>query len=141
SGRDGLRRADPHRPGPHPVSAQVEVAVVANDGRVGLEQGPQSGVLVWRAGDEPAPASWRDFGDRLPDGAIRSPDETLAAGPDTTVRDLRTGGRTTLDLPLDRRWSVRMWSDDDHVLVARGEDGPAPVVVSCDVATGECVPA
>jgi hypothetical protein len=111
------------------------VTVVANDGRVALTDGGDE-LLMWRAGDDPVPASWRDFGGRLPDGAVRSPDETLAAGPGPEVRDVRTGERTALRLPDDdRRWTVRMWADDTHVLVSRGND-----VISCDVSTGECVP-
>jgi hypothetical protein len=118
-----------------PVTEQVVVAVVANDGRVALDRGRGLGVLVWRAGDEPVPASWRDFAGRPREGAVRSPDETLAAGPDLVVRDLRTGERTPLDVPPDTSWSVRMWADDGHVLLARGDE-----VVSCDATTGECVP-
>jgi hypothetical protein len=120
------------------VSEPVAVAVVANDGRVALDHGPGGAVLMWRAGDDPVPASWRDFGGPPKDGAIRSPDETLAAGPDLVIRDLRTGERTTLKLTPDRRWSVRMWADDVHVLVARGGEGSTPDVVSCDATTGEC---
>jgi hypothetical protein len=117
----------------------LTVVAVANDGRVGLSRGAPNGLLSWRAGDEPSPASWRDFGGRLPDGAVRSPDETLAAGPDLVVRDTRTGERTSLDLPIDHRWRVMAWADDEHVLVARAmDDGVAPEVVSCDAATGAC---
>jgi hypothetical protein len=119
------------------LNGMLTVVAVANDGRVGLTRGAPSSLLSWRAGDEPAPASWRDFGGRLPDGAIRSPDETLTAGPDLVVRDTRTGERTPLDLPPDARWSVSAWEDDDHVLVSRtlgsGED-----VVRCDAANGAC---
>src|SRR5687767_1666760 len=72
------------------LAGAATVVAVANDGRVGLTQGSWKGLLSWRAGDEPAPASWRDFGGRLSDGAVRSPDETQAAGPDLVVRDTRT---------------------------------------------------
>jgi hypothetical protein len=122
------------------LTSAATVVAVANDGRVGLIQGSGKGLLSWRAGDEPAPASWRDFGGRLPEGAVRSPDETLAAGPDLVVRDTRTGERTVLDLPALERWGVRAWEDDDHVLVARGGDGAAPEVLRCEAATGMCVP-
>ena len=116
------------------VARAVTVVTVANDGRVGLTQGSERGLLSWRAGDGPAPASWRDFGGRLPDGAVRSPDETLAAGPDLIVRDTRTGERTALDLPADGGWSVRRWEDDEHVVVSR-EDRE---VARCDATSGAC---
>jgi hypothetical protein len=118
----------------------LTVVAVANDGRVGLTHGAPSSLMSWRAGDDPAPASWRDFGGRLPDGAVRSPDETMAAGPDLVVRDTRTGERTSLDLPIDHRWRVMAWEDDSHVLVARGHDDAAPEVVRCEAATGGCDP-
>jgi hypothetical protein len=56
------------------------------------------------------------------------------------VRDVRTGERTPLDLTDDRSWTVRMWADDDHVLVARGTAGKSADVVSCDATTGVCEP-
>jgi hypothetical protein len=122
------------------LTSPATVVAVANDGRVGLTQGSRSGLLSWRAGDEPAPASWRDFGGHLPDGAVRSPDETRAAGPDLVVRDTRTGERTTLDLATDPRWAVRAWQDDDTVLVAHGDVDTAPVVARCEATTGVCDP-
>jgi hypothetical protein len=115
----------------------LRVVAVTNDGRVGLTRGAPSSLLSWRAGDEPVPASWRDFGGRLPEGAVRSPDETMAAGPDLVVRDTRTGERTPLDLPADHRWSVRAWEDDDHVLVSR-TIGSGEEIVRCDATTGVC---
>jgi hypothetical protein len=119
------------------LGGMLRVASVANDGRVALtDDGDQ--VWMWRAGDDPVLASWRDFGGRLPDGAVLSPDETRAAGPDLVVRDTRTGERTALDLPADQRWTVRAWEDDGHVLVTRGDDGAAPEVVRCDARSGAC---
>jgi len=55
------------------------------------------------------------------------------------VRDMRTGERTPLDLPIDHRWRVRVWEDDDHVLVSRTL-GPGEDLVRCEAATGMCDP-
>jgi hypothetical protein len=122
----------------------VVVAAVANDGRVALTDGGDQ-VWMWRAGDDPVPASWRDFGGRRALDEVVSPDETRSVGADLVVRDLRTGERTPLDLTADRRWAVRMWAvrmwaDDSHVLVARASETGAPDVVSCDATTGACTP-
>lgn len=107
------------------------VADVANDGRVALVTRT---LLSWRAGDEPAPASWRDFGGHVPSGGVVSPDETLVAGPGLQVRDRRTGERVDLDVAEGERWAVVAWEDDAHVLVR----GPAGDVRRCDAATGDC---
>jgi hypothetical protein len=98
-------------------------------------------VWMWRAGDDPVPASWRDFGGRRELDEVLSPDEMRSVGADLVVRDRRTGERTPLDLTGDRRWAARMWADDDHVLVVRGSGAGPPDVVSCDATTGACGPA
>ena len=117
----------------------VFVAAVANDGRVALTDGGDQ-VWMWRAGDDPVPASWRDFGGRRELDEVLSPDETRSVGADLVVRDVRTGQRTPLGLPHDRTWTVRMWADDQHVLVARRTAGKPSDVVSCDTTTGVCEP-
>ena len=58
----------------------------------------------------------------------------MAAGPDLVVRDTRTGERTALDLPADGGWSVRMWEDDDTVVVSRADRE----IARCDATTGAC---
>jgi hypothetical protein len=117
------------------------VLAVANDGRVALGDGGDR-LSMWRAGDDPVPASWRDFGGPgIRDGVV-SPDESRVATTqkpgEVLVRDLRTGEKQVLDVPGPGGWRVAAWADAVHVLLARGEEGVRPDVVSCDATTGDC---